>query len=526
MANLQWKTRRFIFPAAILLALFLTIRTQSQSVGQSQSWSNPISMGTGWFPDIASDLSGRLHLAWSYVAFPETSAIPPDPTLDLPQGYDTVLYRQSTDGGVTWTDANDVIARAQTGTGGRGSAVTRPALFIDKNGILHMTFEAALVYYTYVSSDQATLATAWAQPEQISVNQQGYFSRMVIDSRWVYHMFFTENSPSPNCPICYHLFYRQSTNYGMDWSIRTDISSFDTGAAKPQILVDHKENMHVVWESGQGGALGQVTDPTKVMYSASYDGGASWSFPTELNLPDKDGKNITIGEDANGDLVAVWLNMPDDTIYYRVSHTEGHTWLNPEQITGVLGGYSLYPARLDTYSMAADSQGNLHLIMIGRISGQQPNLDLLHLVWDGQSWSPPEVIKSFNGDVPEWPRAAILNGNELNVTWFVRPQDHIWDADPSYYTVWFSQRTLNVPALPTVEMFTLTPTQTRLMLPTLTPVGTPTPLSQAALLTPIMDSASQSIYTDMDEVKMILLALVPGVIIMLIVFWVSRMRRG
>ena len=526
MGNRRWRTRGLIFPAALMLVLILTFQAQTQTLGQSQIWSTPISMGTGWFPDIVSDLAGRLHFAWSYVAIPDNSYAQVDPTLEPPQGYDIVLYRQSLDGGVTWTEANDVIARAQTGLGGRGSSVTRPALLVDENGVLHMTFTVQLVYYTHVFADQATLATNWEKPEQISVDQQGYFSRLIIDDRQVYHMFFTENSPSPSCPICFHLFYRQSTNNGIDWSIRSDVSYFDIGSAKPQILLDQQENLHVVWESGQGGALGQVTDPTKVMYSASYDGGTSWSIPVEMNLPDRDGKNITIGEDRNGDLVAVWLNMPDDTIVYRISHTEGHTWLNPEQIPGVLGGYSIYPARLDSYSMVADSQGNLHLIMIGRINDEQPNLDLIHLTWDGQSWSAPDIIMSFNEEVPEWPRAAVREGNELVVAWFVRPQEHIWDADPSYYTVWFSSRKLYVPALPTIEMQTLTPTLTSTQLPTFVPVGSSTPLSQEALLTPILDSASASIYTDLDEVTMVLLALIPGVVIILIVFWVSRVRRG
>jgi hypothetical protein len=486
------------------------------SFGQQNTWSEPVLMGRGWFPTIAADITGRVHLAWSSTMTIDQSTSAQG---DEYAGYDVVMYASTMDG-VDWDGNYDIAARKQSA----GSEVTRPSFFADMQGVLHMTFRDSTIYYSQAPVDQASIARLWSSPYPISVDQVAYFSDVKVDSQGVVHAVFTENVLTPSCPICFRIYYRQSTDNGNNWSIRSDISNLPTGAAKPQLLVDDNDNLHLVWEAGRGGATGQLTDPTTVMYSASNDGGKTWRRALEFAVPDGRAKNITIGQDGRGNLVVAWLALPDELIYYQVSTNRGSTWSDPEPISNVYGGWRTYNARLDDYHMATDSAGNIHMVMVGRMSEVDEALHVLLLTWNGFSWSRPASITSMVGDVPEWPRIAVSNGNVLNVTWFVRDEEHIFDSDQGEYYVWYSRGMSSAPAVEPVLLPTATHTPISETTPVL-PSPTPEPPDPSLGLTPIATDLSSTIYSEIDEMKTIAASLIPAAIIILLVVAFIRFRR-
>ncbi len=490
------------------------------SMAQSPYWSQPVQLGAGWFPDVAADLAGKVHVVW---ASTHNSTLPtptpaPGATPNPFNGYDVVMYTSSQDG-ITWTQANDIIARPQQG----GSEATRPTILVDPQGILHMTFRDTRVYYDAVPVQSAAIGSAWPDPYTINSDQIGYFSRMAIDSKGKIHLVFTENLSTPSCNLCYHLYYRSSLD-GQNWSFKQDISVLPTGAAKPQILIDKKDNLYVVWEAGQGGAYGQLSDPTSCFFTASYDGGKTWTTPREFSQPSSQSKDITIGMDGNGNLVVAWLDLPSDQVISSTSSDQGKTWSSAQPIPGIFGGWAIYNARLDDYSMATDSAGNIHLVLVARSSDRQTTLDVMHLIWDGYGWSTPEVITTLRGDVPEWPRLAIGNGNQLNVVWFVRDQAHIFDSDHGVYTVWYSRETANAPSSPAITWPTATPTlPAKDFLPKPTPTATPLPLSLKA--TPVSAGLVNTFYSENSTYITVGTALIPAAGLLLLVLAIIRIRR-
>ncbi len=159
--------------------------------------------------------------------------------------------------------------------------------------------------------------------------------------------------------------------------------------------------------------------------------------------------------------------------------------------------------------MVRDSAGNLHLVMIGRLDPQQSSLNILHIIWDGKEWSQPEIIATYQEDVPEWPQAAIGLGNQLHVTWFVRAKDHIWDANPDFYTVFYSHRQVDAPALESVPLPSPTPTPTAT--PTVTPTPRPTP-PPSLRLSPIEPEQTRTIFTENDDLMVIAVSVFPVLI--------------
>jgi len=321
------------------------------SSGQSQTWSDPVllsnSSQSAWFPDIAVDGSGRIHVVWSAS---EVGSELPDGRNSI---FDLVMYSASEDG-VRWTTPMDIIAALHDG----GSYATRPSLEPLPDGSLVLSYrDRTSVFFTSASSEDLTAKTL-QRPQRLSTFQSAYFSEIVSDADGGVHFFHTENVPEyPDCPVCFHLFYRRSLDGGALWSSLLDISRASTGAAKPQAVVDAQGNLHVVWEAGAGGDLGQLSNPTRVMYTRRANGELIWSNPIAFVGSGDQQKNVAIGEDGAGQLVVVWLSLPEDRVYYQVSSDQGLSWSMPQPIPGVWGGWSVYSTRLDDYDTGMALRG-------------------------------------------------------------------------------------------------------------------------------------------------------------------------
>lgn|GEM_PF-557563 len=479
-------------------------------------WTTPISLGVGWFPDVAADPLGGVHLVWAGGRLLKDSSSSSD---DPARGYDAVMYAASPDGR-RWESFNDIAAIPQGG----GSESTRPAIIIDPGYTLHLTYRGQNVYYSQAPVFSAASAKSWRSPLQISQGQVAYFSKLVAGVDGRLHLIFTQNVPTAACGICYHVLYRRSDSDGFFWSDRLDVSVLDIGGAKPQLLIDGQGNLHLVWESGQGGSYGQLEDPTSVKYAASYDGGDSWINPIRLSSLASNAKNIALGLDGDDTLVAAWQDLPDNRVLFRVSEDQGQSWSLAKSIPGVWGVWYDYQPRLDDYAMATDSAGMLHLIMVGRTSSEQRSMQVLHLTWDGSRWSDPDVIVTLEGDVPEWPRIAIGNGNVLRVTWYQRDAAHIFDSGRGIYTIWYTQASITAPRLTPPPTPTNTPLPFEADSTTSAPLFLSSPTPDMALSLIPMDTGSA--FSENDEVWLILKGLLPALFLLVAVIVGIRMRNS
>ena len=547
------------FTIALIMLLLLLMLGNNTSLAQDHGWSTPQILSnesqSSWFPDVAIDASGRIHVVWSSLI-----------STGVGQAYDTVMYTTRKTG-QAWTQPIDIAAIKTKG------AVTRATLLPDQKGILHMTYRSYSLFYTQGPA-QNIAANTLATPFLVSTPENGYFSRMVSDADGRIHLFFSANIYDNNCPGCFHIFYRQSTDGGQTWTEAVDVSRQITGAAKPQAVIDRNNVIHVVWEAGEGGDLGQIPDPTSVVYASSSDLGETWSTPYEFPAPGGRARNISIGRFGNNQLIVVYLGLPENIVYYQLSNNSGKTWGPPSPITGILGGNSLYPAHTDDYAMVSDETGDVHLALVGQLADKRfdaidPSaeaaltstpthtltptqsvstatpenslsllpttpptpikeaLNVLYLSWNGSKWSQPEVVASFRGDAPEWPRLAIGLGNQLQLVWFVRDEAHIWGGDGAFrYRVWYSNKTITAPAATPVEWNDLfiaaesTPTaQESGIMPTRTGV-TPS----LATITPSQLSNRPLIYNERGYLFIVGVSLVPVLLLLGIFIIILRIR--
>jgi len=485
--------------------------------GQSENWSKPINLSSGsefaWFPDITVDLGGRIHVVWTTTTLPTVGS--PLQKDEKKTYYDQVIYTTSLDGEIwsSWTDITAYEVKA-------GVEATRPALLTDKHGRFHMTSRYNRIYYIQTPVNLVLSIAPSLLPRKLSYDFS-YYSRLAIDKNDTLHLVYTEFLPDEktiNQTRCLWVLYRQSTDNGQSWSKPINISKLPTGSAKPQILIDSQNYIHVVWESGEGGDIGQLYGIVKVMYTASYDNGITWTSPAQFTTKTTESaKSIAIGLDNKDNLLVAWLSLPENRIYYQLSYNHGHSWTPPQLLPGVFGGVEVFPSRLDDYAMATDNAGNIHLVFVGTTVIKEKSLSVFHMMWNGLSWSKAEPITTLLGDVPEWPRIAIGKGNELHVVWFVRNEEGLWGNGKIDYKVWYSKAMISAPLLPTVTWPTVTPTATPTItpIPTIIPTATPTPTLSPKLLKiePSVAQAIQTVYTDFDELTLLIVSLTPAFLI-------------
>ena len=545
------------------------------SAAKTGVWETPVQFSVaGWFPDLVVDAYGKVHLAWSqsryvyeaWISLPTlaptlTPSITPSPTITptitatrsfaatftatpsqtlTPSitpggptrtptitlsptiapiyGFDVVFYTTSQDG-KNWAEVNDILALQASS----GVEVTRPKMLIDNAGFFHMTFRGRYVYYSRSTISSSDSARQWQEPLRISTLNMGYFSTLIQDNNKRLHLFYTENVQLSECWICYHLYHRYSDDHGETWADQQDVSVVNAGAAKPDVLVDEDNTVHVVWESGPGGTLGGVELPVEILYTRSTDGGTTWETPLQLtNAEILQARNPSIALDGQGRLLAVWVYLIDDRYYSITSDDKGKTWSAPSLIPNVWGEQRVRDTRQDASAMKTDSKGAVHLIFTGRLAETDPSLSLLHVTWNQGRWTEVERIVNYpNGDAPEWPRVAISNGNKLHVAWFVRPRSHLWDANPAYYTIWYTNRMLDAP--PREDKLYQTETLAPSPLPA-SPTFTPSSTPKLAR-TPTAPNAMELANNEEDDLGAIAKSVLPSVGLVAVVLLVTLLRR-
>ncbi len=437
--------------AAVLLA-----QPRAPACAQSSGWSRPEQVANplhkSWFPALAADASGVVHLAYASNAFETRARLP----------YDMVEYIALKNGQVM-SARLDIVS---VDTTGEGVEVSRPSLAVGRDGVLHMTWrDARGVYYTRADLERAAQPAAWRASVAVG---EGYFSQVLEDARGVLHVLYTDNVITAECQICYHVFHTWSADGGVTWTAGHDVSVLATGAAKPKAIFDRDGRMHVVWEAGRGGSQGQLLGQKSVGYARLDADGHNWSNPqvfTPLE-PGAQASQPTIAADGRGQLVMVWMSNTDAHFYAQVSQDNGERWSAPQRIAGVYNNVGLVDLRLDTIASATDSAGYVHVLLVGRTDPAKTVVGVFHLVWDGVRWSAPTALtlNDYNprGDVPQWPALVVSNGNRLNAAWYFRRGEVALSRgdDPPPYEVYVASSLTAAPAIDPAPLPTRAPPAT------------------------------------------------------------------
>jgi len=463
---------------------------------QTGGWTTPVNVSNNptasWFPDLAVDSLGNVHMVWC-----ETTPLEGG-------GHKEQVYYSMWDD-QTWSTPSDIVPPSPD--------IIRNAIAADQMGNLHMLFGGSVpsighlnMFYKRALVEEAWSAAQWSAPHRIS-QSDSYRGDIVIDSKGVIHVTYDErvgyeseaDSEAFLPVVVSDIIYRHSTDGGQTWSYPVNLSSSSrTGSSRVQMEIDSSETIHITWDEGWE-LLGRG-DPIYGSYTFSTDGGETWAPVASVSYPDSANAQLTVGSDGSGGVMLVWRTTSRDEIFYQWSSDGGNSWAPPAVIPGIFA--RPWWTEFDMYDMATDSGGHIHLVVVGRLSPEEDRLGVYHLEWDGASWSPPTAIY-WGAGFPEYPKIIISEGNKLHVAWFVRD-----DPEEGNREVWYSSSQSASPAQTPVPPPTSTPTPTATPLATATPTATPYPT-----LAPVGTALPDGLYTESDELLRLLVGLAPVLIL-------------
>ncbi len=421
-----------LLPVLLLGILLLGIHGTERPALASGGWSAPFDISDdqfGWFPDVTADVQGAVHVIWGSGALSD-SPDPNDPNLS---SRDLLRYRMLRDG--RWSPMNDIAFTCVGGFTVRNSIAATP------DGYLYVLFRSCTdVSAVRAPAQEAWSARAWTGPQRLG---SSYYNAIAADGKGVLHAFYNEGAfgVEEGDRLLSEIFYRRSTDGGQTWTVRANLAQLPDGDERMQVKVDGRDRVHLVWDNGSDWYLG-LGQPGYGVYRRSDDGGETWREPVFFITADGPVAQTTLGLVGDNPIVVYRSGFGAD-VYYQVSRDGGDTWSEPRRIPGIRARDGGGNTTLDSYTMATDSAGRVHLLVSGFLEGSVAAIPmLLHLTWNGETWSAPEVVTATM-NWPMWPRLAIAGGNQLHAVWFSYTDASGWGER----RVWHSSKTVDAPAI-------------------------------------------------------------------------------
>lgn len=269
----------------------------------------------------------------------------------------------------------------------------------------------------------------WSDPQNISNTPHGsWFPDLAVDSKGNVHIVWCETSPARSgIGLDETVFYRVMTEDG--WSTATDLVPPNADIVRNALAVDQYENIYLAYRYSGGGALKSF-----VKWSRSDEAWSANSWSTGHRVDHRgDSYGVDIEIDSKGVIHLVFddrggadsASCPDNCadIYYRSSDNQGRNWTQSINLSNSLGD---------------GTRGQIE------IDGQ----DVIHVTWDegsdqvsssrepekgcysfsadsGKSWSPIETVTYPDSTVAQLTAGSNGLGGVMLV-WRARSNDAIY----------------------------------------------------------------------------------------------------
>jgi len=236
-------------------------------------------------PTIAVDSSNKIHVMWE----------------DYSPGNFEIFYKQSTDGGGTWS----APTRITWNTGWSGE----PSITTDSSNKIHAVWNEELFGdFEIVYKSSSNGGTSWSKVKLLTINDGDSHNPVVVaDSGTGIHVVWNDDSPGN-----YEIFYKRSTDSGTFWSVPQRLS-WNTGwSSVPSMAIDSANGVYVVWKDDTSGN-------NEILFRNSTDNGVSWVARERLTWNTGWSSAPALVFDSGGALHLVWNdNTPGNyEIFYK-----------------------------------------------------------------------------------------------------------------------------------------------------------------------------------------------------------------
>jgi hypothetical protein len=432
-----------IFTSLVILLILLSL-SKGNARGQSTGWSTPVNFSQQ--PDtysspanILCDGYQNLHVFWGERL--ETAGVPK-----------SVLFYKNNVGG-SWSQPIDLLVTTR---------FEEVHAAITSNNLVHLVWSNTdfETIYTQASLRNAAEIREWSEP--VVLENKANDSNLFADKNGILYVIYTTSDTDG---LTHGIYYITSIDSGKTWSLSKTILEMDTSVASSvtaQLVVDDRGWFHVVYtlRSFTYGVY------SVIQYMRSTDAGEHWDYP--VTFPEttsfQGSAKIAVYAFAN-DEIHLTYDIPDRM--HQWSYDGGEIWNAPIPI---VNGVELGAAFGGFNQLVKDSTNVLHVVFA-------ESRGVFHSTWSGADWSTAELIDAPAFD-PHGQTIALCQGNRLNV---------LYGGNDVLSEIWYSEKTLDIPAIPQSPIPTPLSTPTSITTPIEiindleTPVPTKNPINPPAV---------------------------------------------
>jgi hypothetical protein len=200
-----------------------------KSTDGGSTWSSSVRLTwtTGYSnsPKIAIASNDHIHLIWW-----------------VSSSYETLLYKKSTDGGSTWTAAKRILWGAVW--------VEHPSLALDINDNIHVTwFGLVSGNYEILYKQSTDGGTTWSGTKRLTWTAGNSWNPEIsTDTEADIHVFWHDQTPGVA-----EIFTKVSKNGSATWDATKRLTWNSGQSTDPAIKHDSNDNIHLVWVDNTSG---------------------------------------------------------------------------------------------------------------------------------------------------------------------------------------------------------------------------------------------------------------------------------
>jgi len=370
---------RFLFP--VLVSLCFCTPLWAQSLLEAKNLS--ATPGRSQRPQLAVDAGGTVHVVWA----------------DLTPGNFDIYYMQSRDAGATFTPLRNLSNSP--------GASTLPQLSVDARGDVYIAWWEipagegnSQVFFTRSRDGGATFSAPKNIPATFG---SSFLARLVVDSHGWINVVWVENTADRQ-----DIFFTQSRDAGESFAPPRNLSGSTGWNFLPQLAVDAKGNITVVW-------VNTGAEHQGIWLTHSDDAGASFAAPRNLCPQARRATQPCLAVDANGNIHMAWRDMSADRsqVFYARSTDAGKTFSAPQGVSATLLGPCVHP------HLAVDAQGNVYLVW-QQCPGTKPEIWFSYSRDSGASFSQPHNLSGTRGTsriFAHWAPLVATPAGNVSVVW-------------------------------------------------------------------------------------------------------------
>ena len=183
--------------------------------------------GSSNFPSLAVDSTDRVHLVWS----------------DNFTGNSEIYYRKSTDMGETWSAVKRLTWLANISS--------NPIIVVDSSDHIHLVWiDSNPGHWEIYYKNSSDGGNTWTPANRLTWGQYNCMDPAIaVDSGTSLHICWQKPGLTN-----YEIYYKKSTNSGTTWSSPKRLSWNSGISENPTIAVDHSGSIHVAWDDSTLGA--------------------------------------------------------------------------------------------------------------------------------------------------------------------------------------------------------------------------------------------------------------------------------